>query len=125
MPRRCSLWGIYMRKIYLCKKTAVKEGGGCLLEGGVFSRTYGTIPQSPFSLILCIVFTHECRGRFLKLHVYILGHNLHTELKVLFIDIIQCHICNPDLHPTLHKQYLIFLSAILYGVTTICRNKLK
>ena len=97
-------------KIYLCKKTRVKEGGGCLLKGGIFSRTYGTILQSPFSLILhwyhplclkplclqivivelvikeqkcehlCIVFTHECSGRFLTLHVYMLGHNLHTAL---------------------------------------------
>ena len=101
MARRHSLWGIYMRKIYPCKKMAVKEGGGCFLEGGVFSGTYGTIPPSPFSLILhwyhqlclkslclqivivelvnkeqkckhlCIVFTHECRGRFLTLHVHI------------------------------------------------------
>ena len=26
----------------LCKNLGVKEGGGCLLEGGVFSGAYGT-----------------------------------------------------------------------------------
>ena len=30
-------------KKYLCKKLGVKEGGGCLLEGGVFSGAYGKV----------------------------------------------------------------------------------
>ena len=32
MPRRRSLLSVYTRKIYLCKKTGVKEGGERLLE---------------------------------------------------------------------------------------------
>ena len=36
MPRRCSLRGVYSRKIYLCKKSGVKEGGGHLFEGDIF-----------------------------------------------------------------------------------------
>ena len=42
MPRRRSIWGIYTREKYLCKNLGVKEGGGRLLEGGMFSGTYGT-----------------------------------------------------------------------------------
>ena len=41
LPRRHSLWGVYMRKKYLCKKLGVKEGGGHLLQGGVFWGAYG------------------------------------------------------------------------------------
>ena len=33
--------GVYTREKYLCKNLGVKEGGGHLLEGGVFSGTYG------------------------------------------------------------------------------------
>ena len=37
IPSRCLLQRVYTRKICLCKKMGVKEGGWCLLEGGVFS----------------------------------------------------------------------------------------
>ena len=30
-------------KKYICKKLEVKEGGGCLLEGGVFLGAYGKV----------------------------------------------------------------------------------
>ena len=42
MPLKRSIRGIYTREKYLCKNLGVKEGGGRLLEGGVFSGTYGT-----------------------------------------------------------------------------------
>ena len=42
MPSRRSIGSIYTKEKYLCIKLWVKEGGGCLLEGGVFSRTYST-----------------------------------------------------------------------------------
>ena len=41
MPRRCSVWDIYTSEKYLCKKLGNKDGGRCLLEGGVFSGAYG------------------------------------------------------------------------------------
>ena len=43
MPRsrRRLLQRVYTRKKYLCKKLGVKEGGGHLLEGGVFLGAYG------------------------------------------------------------------------------------
>ena len=40
-PRRCSIWGVYMLEKY--KNLGVKEGGGHLLEGGVFLGTYSTL----------------------------------------------------------------------------------
>ena len=48
MPRsrRHLLRGVYTRKKYLCKKLGVKEGGGHLLEGGVFSGAYDTSMHS-------------------------------------------------------------------------------
>ena len=30
---------------YLCRNLGVKEGGGCLLKGGIFSGTYGIITK--------------------------------------------------------------------------------
>ena len=45
MPRRRSLLSVYTRKIYLCKKTGVKEGGERLLEGEVFLGAYGRAPN--------------------------------------------------------------------------------
>ena len=42
MPGRSSIGGVFIRgKKYLCKKLGGKEGGGHLLKGGVFSRSYG------------------------------------------------------------------------------------
>ena len=37
MPRRHSLWGVYMREKYLYEKLAVKEGRIYPLERGIFS----------------------------------------------------------------------------------------
>ena len=33
--------GIYTRKKYPCKNFRVKEGGGYLIKGGIFSGTFG------------------------------------------------------------------------------------
>ena len=33
--------GVYTRKKYLCKNSGIKEGGGRLLEGGIFLGAYG------------------------------------------------------------------------------------
>ena len=42
MPGRSSIGGVFIRgKKYLCKKLGGKEGGGHLLKGGVFLRSYG------------------------------------------------------------------------------------
>ena len=35
------MWGVYTGGKYLGKKLGVKEGGGRLLEGGVFLGAYG------------------------------------------------------------------------------------
>ena len=41
------LFGAFTReKNTLCKKMRVKEWGGCLLKGGVFSRAYSSYPNS-------------------------------------------------------------------------------
>ena len=45
MPRRRSIRGVYTREKYQCKNLGVKEGGGRLIEGGVFLGTYGTVCQ--------------------------------------------------------------------------------
>ena len=39
-PENAQYRGAYIGEKYLCKNLGVKEGGGCLLEGGVFSGTY-------------------------------------------------------------------------------------
>ena len=36
MQRGRSIWGVYMQEKYLCTNLGVKEGGGILLEGGIF-----------------------------------------------------------------------------------------
>ena len=40
MPRRRSLWDIYTRENYLCKKLEVKEGEWRLVEGGVIMLNF-------------------------------------------------------------------------------------
>ena len=42
MPIRCSIRAIYTREKYWSMNLGVKQEGGCLLEGGIFSRNYGT-----------------------------------------------------------------------------------
>ena len=39
--------GAFMREknTYICKNFGVKEGGGCLLEGGVFLEIYGCLTK--------------------------------------------------------------------------------
>ena len=37
-PRRCLIRGVNTRKKYLCTNLRIKEGGGRLLEWGVFSK---------------------------------------------------------------------------------------
>ena len=41
MPGRYSIRDVYTRENTLCKNFGTKERGGRLLEGGVFSGTYG------------------------------------------------------------------------------------
>ena len=50
--RRRLIQGVYTREKYLCKNLWVKEGGGRLLKGGVFSGTYS------ISHITAQVFNH-------------------------------------------------------------------
>ena len=47
---RCSIWGVYMREIYLCKNLGVKEGGRSLPKKGVFSGTYSICMYDIFIL---------------------------------------------------------------------------
>ena len=42
IARRPSIQGAHMREKYLCKNLGVKEGGGHLPQGDIFSGTYGT-----------------------------------------------------------------------------------
>ena len=41
MSRRCSIRGIYTSKKHLCRNLGIREGGGDLLKGDIFSETYG------------------------------------------------------------------------------------
>ena len=74
LANRHSIQGVYIREKYLCKNLGVKEGGGCLFEGCVFSRTYGNIT--------CYLVQCHCK-RVCNILICCLGNRLYYALGIL------------------------------------------
>ena len=64
MPRKCN------GKVPM-QQTGVKEGGGCLLEGGVFSGAYSMSHSHTFQYL-----SHKCPKRAMPIPVWISIHSI-------------------------------------------------